>query len=161
MGLAISDQHEGLKHASSRVLACPWQRCTVHFVRDMLCHCRRDQRGLDAAALREVFNADDQAHPRERPGHVLQRLPRSLPRSASCSRPPKRSALLSETNRRMARATPLPLGRIDGIDPRRCPEPDQLARTTTPSKGGCRSQRGLRRERLQRRARRPTPPHPT
>src|SRR6516165_9731422 len=26
--LAISDQHEGLKHAIERVLACPWQRCT-------------------------------------------------------------------------------------------------------------------------------------
>jgi transposase-like protein len=31
--LAISDQHEGLKHAIARVLACPWQRCTVHFPR--------------------------------------------------------------------------------------------------------------------------------
>ena len=29
--LAISDQHEGLKAAIARVLACPWQRCTVHF----------------------------------------------------------------------------------------------------------------------------------
>ena len=30
--LAISDHHEGLKHAIAQVLACPWQRCTVHFV---------------------------------------------------------------------------------------------------------------------------------
>jgi putative transposase len=30
--LAISDQHEGLKHAIARVLGCQWQRCTVHFV---------------------------------------------------------------------------------------------------------------------------------
>ena len=34
--LAVSDQHEGLKTAIARVLACPWQRCTVHFVRDMV-----------------------------------------------------------------------------------------------------------------------------
>jgi putative transposase len=72
--LAVSDQHEGVKHAIARVLACPWQRCTVHFVRDMLAHCRRDQRGLVSAALREVFNAEDQAHARDRLGHVLQRL---------------------------------------------------------------------------------------
>jgi transposase-like protein len=72
--LAVSDQHEGVKHAIARVLACPWQRCTVHFVRDMLAHCRRDQRGLVSAALREVFNAEDQAHARERLGHVLERL---------------------------------------------------------------------------------------
>jgi transposase-like protein len=72
--LAVSDQHEGLKHAIARVLGCPWQRCTVHFVRDMVMHCRRDQRGLVSAALREVFNAEDQAHARERVGHVLERL---------------------------------------------------------------------------------------
>ena len=58
--LVISDDHEGLKAAIARVLASAWQRCTVHFVRDMLYHCRRDQRGLVAAALREVFNAEDQ-----------------------------------------------------------------------------------------------------
>jgi putative transposase len=72
--LAISDQHEGLKHAIARILGCPWQRCTVHFVRDMLAHCRRDQRGLVSAALREVFNAEDQDQARERVGHVLERL---------------------------------------------------------------------------------------
>jgi transposase-like protein len=33
--LAISDEHQGLKAAIERVLACPWQRCTVHFVRNM------------------------------------------------------------------------------------------------------------------------------
>ncbi len=63
-----------IKHAIARVLGCSWQRCTVHFVRDMLAHCRRDQRGLVSAALREVFNADDQAQARERVGHVLERL---------------------------------------------------------------------------------------
>lgn len=72
--LAISDQHEGLKHAIARVLACPWQRCTVHFVRNMLAHCRRDQPGLVSAALREVFNAKDRDQARDRAGHVLARL---------------------------------------------------------------------------------------
>ena len=40
----------------------------------MLYHCRRDQRGLVAAALREVFNAEDQEQARERIGHVIARL---------------------------------------------------------------------------------------
>jgi putative transposase len=40
----------------------------------MLAHCRRDQRGLVSAALREVFNAEDQAQARDRLGHVLSRL---------------------------------------------------------------------------------------
>jgi putative transposase len=72
--LAISDDHEGLKAAIARVLACAWQRCTVHFVRDMLAHCRRDQRGLVAAALREVFNAEGRDQARERITHVIARL---------------------------------------------------------------------------------------
>jgi len=67
--LAISDQHEGVKHAIAGVLGCPWQRCTVHFVSVMLAHCRRDQR---SAALREVFNAEHRNQARERLGYVLE-----------------------------------------------------------------------------------------
>src|ERR1700733_441694 len=72
--LAITDQHEGLQHAVARVLGCPWQRCSVHFTRDMVMHCRRDQRGLVAAALREIFNAEDGAAAKERVTSVLERL---------------------------------------------------------------------------------------
>jgi putative transposase len=72
--LCVSDDHEGLKQAIARVLACPWQRCTVHFVRDMLYHCRRDQRNLVAAALREVFNAEQRDQASERVSHVIERL---------------------------------------------------------------------------------------
>jgi len=78
--LVISDDHDGLKAAIARVLASAWQRCTVHFVRDMLYHCRRDQRGLVAAALREVFNADDQDQARERIEHVIARLEQVAPK---------------------------------------------------------------------------------
>jgi transposase-like protein len=72
--LAITDQHEGLKSAVARVLGCPSQRCTVHFTRDMVMHCRRDQRGLVAAALREIFNAEDAATAKQRVTSVLERL---------------------------------------------------------------------------------------
>jgi putative transposase len=72
--LVVSDAHEGLKAAIARVLACPWQRCTVHFVRDMDQHVRRDQRGLVGAALREIFNAEDQAQAKLRATQVLNRL---------------------------------------------------------------------------------------
>jgi putative transposase len=50
--LVISDHHEGLKAAIARVLDAPWQRCCVHFVRNMHGHCRPAQRGLLSAALR-------------------------------------------------------------------------------------------------------------
>jgi putative transposase len=41
--LAVSDAHEGLKSAIGKVLGCPWQRCTVHFLRDMLGHSGKAQ----------------------------------------------------------------------------------------------------------------------
>jgi putative transposase len=55
----------------------------VHFVRDMLAHCRRDQRGLVSAALREVFNAQDAHDARDRAGHVLNRLASVAPKVCS------------------------------------------------------------------------------
>lgn len=80
--LCVSDHHEGLKAAIARVLACPWQRCTVHFVRDMLKHCRPAQRGMVSAALREVFNAPEEEAARERCGEVIERLRAPAPKVA-------------------------------------------------------------------------------
>ena len=80
--LAISDEHKGLKAAIERVLACPWQRCTVHFVRNMHGHCRRDERGLVSAALREIFDAPDAEVARERFGSVLERFRGTVPKVA-------------------------------------------------------------------------------
>ena len=46
------------------MLGCPWQRCTVHFVRDMLGHCATSQQPLVSAAHpRQSSHAD---RPRQR-----------------------------------------------------------------------------------------------
>ena len=78
--LAVSDDHEGLKAAIARVLSCPWQRCTVHFVRNMHQHCRPAQRSLVSVALREVFNADSREQARERLSELLERLAPVVPK---------------------------------------------------------------------------------
>ena len=78
--LVISDHHEGLKAAIARVLDAPWQRCCVHFVRNMHGHCRPAQRGLVSAALREVFNATDRDEARRRLTDVLARLESIAPK---------------------------------------------------------------------------------
>jgi len=80
--LCVSDEHLGLKNAIARVLGCPWQRCTVHFVRDQLRHCRPAQRGMVSAALREVFNADSLEHAQRRCGEVIERLTDPAPKVA-------------------------------------------------------------------------------
>ena len=78
--LVVSDHHEGLKTAIARVLDAPWQRCCVHFVRNMHGHCRPAQRGLVSAALREVFNATDRDEARWRLTDVLARLESIAPK---------------------------------------------------------------------------------
>ena len=80
--LCVSDEHLGLKTAIAKVLACPWQRCTVHFVRDMLRHCRPAQRGMVSAALREIFNAEGLELAQQRCGEVLERLAGPAPKVA-------------------------------------------------------------------------------
>jgi len=78
--LVVSDDHEGLKAASARVLSSPWQRCTVHFVRAMHQHCRASQRSLVSAALREVFNADSREQARARVSELVERLATAVPK---------------------------------------------------------------------------------
>jgi transposase-like protein len=80
--LCVSDDHTGLRNAIARILACPWQRCTVHFVRDMHRHCRPAQRGMVSAALREVFAAEDGQAARARAGAVIDRLGVTAPKVA-------------------------------------------------------------------------------
>src|SRR5215212_8664237 len=55
--LAISDAHDGLRQAIAKLLGCAWQRCTVHFLRDMLGHVAKAQQPLVATALRQIFAA--------------------------------------------------------------------------------------------------------
>jgi putative transposase len=81
--LVVSDAHAGLKAAIAQVLGCPWQRCTVHFLRETLGHVRKDQQGMVAALLRPIFNSDDREAARELVGDALERLRSPLPKAAA------------------------------------------------------------------------------
>jgi len=61
--LCVSDAHEGLKQAIAQVLGAPWQRCTVHFLRDALGHCPKDLQQLVGAAMAPRHHPQLQ-HPR-------------------------------------------------------------------------------------------------
>jgi putative transposase len=81
--LVISDAHAGLKKAIAQVLGCPWQRCSVHFLREALGHVRNDQQGMVAALLRPIFNADTGDLARQLVGDALDRLTKPLPKVAA------------------------------------------------------------------------------
>ena len=81
--LAISDAHPGLKAAIAKVLGCPWQRCTVHFLRDCLGHARREQQPMLAALIRPIFNADELAGARDQLSAAVAALEGKLDKVAA------------------------------------------------------------------------------
>jgi transposase-like protein len=81
--LVISDAHEGLKNAIAKVLGAPWQRCTVHFLRDCLGHARSDQHGLLGALIRPIFNAENVAAARDKLSEAVATLEGTLPKVAT------------------------------------------------------------------------------
>lgn len=59
--LVVSDAHEGLKAAIAQVLSgASWQRCRVHFMRNLLSHIPRGDQAMVTAALRTIFAQPDQ-----------------------------------------------------------------------------------------------------
>jgi transposase-like protein len=81
--LAISDAHPGLKAALARVLGAPWQRCTVHFLRDLRGHVRREQHDALGALIRSIFTAPDGEEARRRLRDAIGQFERRLPKIAA------------------------------------------------------------------------------
>jgi putative transposase len=81
--LVVSDAHAGLKKAIAQVLGCPWQRCSVHFLREALGHARREQQPMLAALLRPLFGAENGEQARALVGAALERLQKPLPKLAA------------------------------------------------------------------------------
>jgi putative transposase len=80
--LAISDAHPGLQAALAQVLGAPWQRCTVHFLRDCLGHARKDQHGV-LALIRPIFNATSRDEARDRLSAAVAQLDGRVSKVAS------------------------------------------------------------------------------
>lgn len=57
--LVVSDAHEGIKAAVSKVLCATWQRCRVHFMRNVLAHAGKSGRRVVSAFIGTAFAQDD------------------------------------------------------------------------------------------------------
>jgi transposase-like protein len=82
--LVISDAHEGLKAAITRVLGATWQRCRVHFMRNALAHVPKGQNTVVAAAIRQVFLQPDHAAATQTWRHVADQLRTRWPKLGTC-----------------------------------------------------------------------------
>jgi transposase-like protein len=81
--LVISDAHQGLKSAIAAVLhGATWQRCRVHFVRNLLGLVPRSAAEMVAATVRTVFAQPDAAGAREQWRAVADRLRARFPKAA-------------------------------------------------------------------------------
>lgn len=79
--LVISDAHAGLQAAISAVLiGASWQRCRVHFLRNVLAQVPKGSAEMVAAAIRTIFAQPDAEHVREQLDTIAGMLGRRLPK---------------------------------------------------------------------------------
>ncbi|MGD9885724.1 MAG: IS256 family transposase, partial [Reyranella sp.] len=81
--LVISDAHEGIKAAVSKILTATWQRCRVHFMRNVLAHAGRNGRRVVSAFIATAFAQDDAEQARAQWRRVADQLRPKVPKLAA------------------------------------------------------------------------------
>ena len=79
----ISDAHEGLKLAITKILTATWQRCRVHFMRNALAHAGKTQRRIVSAWIGTAFAQDDAAAARKQWRDVADQARPRVPKLAA------------------------------------------------------------------------------
>jgi putative transposase len=80
--LVVSDAHEGIKAAVSKVFSAGWQRCRVHFMRNALAHAGKSGRRVVSAFIATAFAQDDAAAAKTQWRKVSDQLRPKLPKLA-------------------------------------------------------------------------------
>jgi putative transposase len=78
--LVISDAHKGLKAAARKVIAATWQRCRVHFMRNVLVHAPAGQRRVVSALIATIFAQTTEAAARDQWRTVADQLRERFPK---------------------------------------------------------------------------------
>jgi putative transposase len=81
--LVVSDAHEGIKAAVSKVLSATWQRCRVHFMRNALAHAGRSGRRVVSAFIATAFAQDDAEAAKAQWRRVADQLRPKVPKLAT------------------------------------------------------------------------------
>src|SRR5262249_28703571 len=81
--LVISDAHEGIKAAVTKVLNATWQRCRVHFMRNVLAHAGKNGRRVVSAFIATAFAEDDAEAAKTQWRRVADQLRAKLPKLAA------------------------------------------------------------------------------
>ena len=81
--LVVSDAHEGIKAAVSKVLWATWQRCRVHFMRNVLAHAGTSGRRVVSTFIGAAFAQDDAKAASAQWRQVADQLRPRVPRLAN------------------------------------------------------------------------------
>ena len=81
--LVVSDDHKGLKAAVTRILGATWQRCRVHFTRNLLAHAGKQGRRVVSAFVATAFAQDDAARAKAQWRLVADHLRPKVPKLAA------------------------------------------------------------------------------
>lgn len=81
--LVISDAHEGIKASVAKVMNATWQRCRVHFMRNVLAHAGRSGRRVVSAFIATAFAQDDAEAARLQWRRVADQLRPKVPKLAA------------------------------------------------------------------------------
>jgi putative transposase len=81
--LVISDAHEGIKASVVKVMNATWQRCRVHFMRNVLAHAGRSGRRVVSAFIATAFAQDDGEAARQQWRRVADQLRPKVPKLAA------------------------------------------------------------------------------
>ena len=81
--LVISDAHEGITASVAKVMNATWQRCRVHFMRNVLAHAGRSGRRVVSAFIATAFAQDDAEAARQQWRRVADQLRPKVPKLAA------------------------------------------------------------------------------
>lgn len=80
--MVVSDAHDGLKRAIGEVFpGASWQRCRVHFMRNILCHIPRAAQPMVAALVKTVYAQPDQESALKQAKTVMDQLEQRFPKA--------------------------------------------------------------------------------
>jgi putative transposase len=81
--LVVSDAHEGLRAAVTKVLRATWQRCRVHFARNAFAHAGKAQRRIVSAWIGTAYAEADAEGAKRQWRTVADQLRPKVPRLAA------------------------------------------------------------------------------
>lgn len=83
--LIVSDAHKGIQNAITyHFLNCSWQRCKVHFMRNIMAHVSHAHKKEFGARLREIWNQPNQKEALKYAEHIINDYRNHFPEAILC-----------------------------------------------------------------------------